>query len=546
VLLVSSEQANEVCNKIGLSLLQLLTPFSLLKTKVEVQTPDGRPFQLTDFNVQFVTLNELQHLQNDIELDKALKDTLLDFHPQISDSGLIFRPEDIPQCTEFESLFSASQIGDKSPWFNEALIKLQRAALMQNFTTLFHPVAVVVAVSSQEKDIIGQLSQLYRRDKPPQCLQHKNSFSNCPVLALILHSEDILQEQVIEPNKSISIENKQDETGSNQSKEVIYHPLGTDDSSHVAHPLAPKQQMNQLNLLNDRSQHNNINLEKILNSAAQLTRNPQSVIQGDQFQDFLFPDINQSDGNKSFSTYKQVGIDRNTEINPPFDAVFGITLKTIIQNNNEEIQFAQIGDQTKSSLSCKTLKTVIGYNQTQNAQQNAPIPIQSVPVYNQLEIGAEVPQSFAKFPFLSKSVSPADNSKKPSVLSSPFSLTQTQSPTLKKEIKLTHVVPFLINENNKLRVQFTKVSKGFGFFTGQSSSSSNKKQNKYPEGTINISSQCEECKRIQQADIMFMLGGTNAALSLYKTLEKDLDEARLVNHAAFARVMVIKEDARHS
>lgn len=38
---------------------------------------------------------------------------------------------------------------------------------------------------------------------------------------------------------------------------------------------------------------------------------------------------------------------------------------------------------------------------------------------------------------------------------------------------------------------------------------------------------------------MFMLGGTNAALSLYKTLEKDLDEARLVNHAAFARVMVV-------
>ena len=48
----------------------------------------------------------------------------------------------------------------KPTWFHEGMKIVQRAATITNFSTLYHPIASIYAVSSTETDILSKLESL--------------------------------------------------------------------------------------------------------------------------------------------------------------------------------------------------------------------------------------------------------------------------------------------------------------------------------------------------------------------------------------------------
>ncbi|KAK6131593.1 hypothetical protein DH2020_034607 [Rehmannia glutinosa] len=163
VMVLRTPLVEESCRKNGLSLIEMLAPYSNFNNiDVPVRTASDQPYRLRKFKLRLFYDSEIR--QPNIEAAKErLKQVITragdkDFSDQCSD------PPDI------ESLVATSQQEFVPSWFQNFNKELVDAVSFSEHEAFDHPVACLVAVSSKDKDPIGKFVDLFNTNQLPSLL----------------------------------------------------------------------------------------------------------------------------------------------------------------------------------------------------------------------------------------------------------------------------------------------------------------------------------------------------------------------------------------
>ncbi|KAK6147266.1 hypothetical protein DH2020_018178 [Rehmannia glutinosa] len=186
VMVLRTPLVEESCRKNGLSLIEMLTPYSNFNNiDVPVRTASDQPYRLRKFKLRLfydskfgspILRRELSHWKNDImflsvgALDMwkwAAKERLKQVITRKGDKDFSGQCSDPP---DIESLVATSQQEFVPSWFQNFNKELVDAVSFSEHEAFDHPVACLVAVSSKDKDPIGKFVDLFNTNQLPSLL----------------------------------------------------------------------------------------------------------------------------------------------------------------------------------------------------------------------------------------------------------------------------------------------------------------------------------------------------------------------------------------
>ncbi|KAN0050357.1 hypothetical protein ACTA71_003477 [Dictyostelium dimigraforme] len=182
VLVISSPSVSKIFQRSGnnTSLEQVFSQYVLEKKKVNIKVNDSS-YELNDFRVNFVTLKEYeQQIQSQILKDTASSiDSITtdEYHPNFK----LRTKQDVPY---FQKICQ-----EPTPWFEKYRHQFIKSLHNLDLETFTHPIAVIMAVSSEDSNPIGMLVKMF--EKPPPIFQQLGiEVTNIPKIYMLIHPDN--------------------------------------------------------------------------------------------------------------------------------------------------------------------------------------------------------------------------------------------------------------------------------------------------------------------------------------------------------------------
>ncbi|EGC33425.1 hypothetical protein DICPUDRAFT_36746 [Dictyostelium purpureum] len=232
VLIISSPSVGKIFQKSGnTSLEQVFAQYILEKKKVNVKVHD-QTYEMNDFKVNFISPQYFdQQTQSQILKDTASSiDSLAtdEYYPN-------FKLRSKQDVQYFNKICS-----EPTPWFEKYRYQFIKSLHNLDLETFTHPIAIILATSSEDSNPIGLLVKMFDSAKPPPIFQQLGiEAANIPKIYMLVHpdnshaeSEKRLGEmkQTFGSSQSylLRVNTKEDHCG-----------LGYDHSTAHLNPLAP-------------------------------------------------------------------------------------------------------------------------------------------------------------------------------------------------------------------------------------------------------------------------------------------------------------------
>ncbi|KAM9944612.1 hypothetical protein ACTFIT_009323 [Dictyostelium discoideum] len=182
VLVISSPSVSKIFQRSGnnTSLEQVFSQYILEKKKVNIKVNDSS-YELNDFKVNFVTLKDYeQQIQSQILKDTSSSiDSLTtdEYHPNFK----LRTKQDVPY---FQKICQ-----EPTPWFEKYRHQFIKSLHNLDLETFTHPIAVILAVSSEDSNPIGTLVKMF--EKPPPIFQQLGiEVTNIPKIYMLIHPDN--------------------------------------------------------------------------------------------------------------------------------------------------------------------------------------------------------------------------------------------------------------------------------------------------------------------------------------------------------------------
>ncbi|XP_051131915.1 uncharacterized protein LOC127251976 isoform X2 [Andrographis paniculata] len=180
VMVLRTPLVEEACQKNGLSLVEMLEPFSEFKNiDVPVRTASDQPYRLRRFKLRFFYNSAIR--QPNIEATKERLKQVITLAGDGDVSELGSGPLDI------ESLIASTEQGFVPSWFQKFNKELVDAVSFSEHEAFDHPVACLVAVSSNDKDPIDKFIDLFNPSQLPSLLNDGAMDPKIPKYFLLVH-----------------------------------------------------------------------------------------------------------------------------------------------------------------------------------------------------------------------------------------------------------------------------------------------------------------------------------------------------------------------
>eukprot|EP01132_Coremiostelium_polycephalum_P002787 gene2787-3466_t len=162
------------------SLNELLSQYTSEKKKITVRVGESF-YELNDLKLNFVSINQLDPQY----YEQTLRDnaTMVDFlaTDEYCNNFKIRSKQDVPYFNKV--------CQEPTPWFDKYRYQYIKTLHQADIETFSHPIACILAVSSEESNPIGMFVKMFDPSKPPQIFQQFNADSNIPKVYLLIHPE---------------------------------------------------------------------------------------------------------------------------------------------------------------------------------------------------------------------------------------------------------------------------------------------------------------------------------------------------------------------
>ncbi|KAL6521190.1 hypothetical protein OROGR_017759 [Orobanche gracilis] len=160
VMVLRTPLVEESCRKNGLSLIEMLTPFSYFNNiDVPVRTASDQPHRVRKFKLRLFYASEIR--QPNIEAAKERLKQVITRAGNNDISNLCSDPPDI------ESLIATAEQDFVPSWFQNYNKEMVDTVSFSEHEAFDHPVACVIAVSSKDKDPIDKFVDIFNMNQLP-------------------------------------------------------------------------------------------------------------------------------------------------------------------------------------------------------------------------------------------------------------------------------------------------------------------------------------------------------------------------------------------
>ncbi|XP_006650699.2 trafficking protein particle complex subunit 8 isoform X1 [Oryza brachyantha] len=163
VMVLTTPLAEAACRKSGLSLVDMLSPFSLFKKiDVPVRTASDQPYRLQMFKIRMVYASDVR--KQDYEAtDERIK-------PIVSEANESALPDLLSDPPQLEDVLSKPEAELCPLWIRKFNRALMRTLSFSEHETFDHPVACLLVVSSKDTEPISKFVDLFNTNQLPSLL----------------------------------------------------------------------------------------------------------------------------------------------------------------------------------------------------------------------------------------------------------------------------------------------------------------------------------------------------------------------------------------
>ncbi|KYQ90212.1 hypothetical protein DLAC_08813 [Tieghemostelium lacteum] len=181
VLILSSPSVGKLFQKTNNSSLhEVFAQYVMEKKKANFKIGESS-YDLQDFKVNFINSKSLDPQENP-NLFKDIGNTVDSLSTDEYCNNFKLRTkQDIPY---FQKICP-----EPTPWFDKYRHNFIRASHYLETETFAHPLACIIAVSSEDQNPIGMLVKMFDPAKPPQIFQQYNIDPNIPKIYILVHPE---------------------------------------------------------------------------------------------------------------------------------------------------------------------------------------------------------------------------------------------------------------------------------------------------------------------------------------------------------------------
>ncbi|WVZ60808.1 LOW QUALITY PROTEIN: hypothetical protein U9M48_010785, partial [Paspalum notatum var. saurae] len=163
VMVLTTPLAEASCRKNGLSVVDMLSPFSLFKKiDVPVRTASEVPYRLQMFKIRMVYASDVR--KEDYEVaDERIK-------PVISEANEKALPDLLSDPPQLEDVLGKPEAELCPVWIKKFNRELMRTLSFSEHETFDHPVACLLVVSSMDKEPVSKFVDLFNTNQLPSLL----------------------------------------------------------------------------------------------------------------------------------------------------------------------------------------------------------------------------------------------------------------------------------------------------------------------------------------------------------------------------------------
>ncbi|KAI7991474.1 Trafficking protein particle complex subunit 8 [Camellia lanceoleosa] len=163
VMVLRTNLVEETCQKNGLSLIQMLSPFCAFNNiDVPVRTASDQPYRLQKFKLRLFYASDIR--QPNVEVAKERVKEVITLAGEENFSNLCSDP---PQIETVLTTSQSELIPSWFPFFNKELV---RTVSFSDHEAFDHPVACLLVVSSRDEEPINRFVDLFNSDQLPSLL----------------------------------------------------------------------------------------------------------------------------------------------------------------------------------------------------------------------------------------------------------------------------------------------------------------------------------------------------------------------------------------
>lgn len=160
LMILSTPLVEEICQKNGLTFLQMLSPFcSFNNIDVPVRTASDQPYRLRKFKLRIVYATDVR--QPDIEVARKRLKQVITSAGEDEQSDLFSDPPSI------ESVLNTSKPECMPTWFQYFNKELVRTVSFSDHEAFDHPVACLLVVSSRDEEPLNKFVDMYNTNQLP-------------------------------------------------------------------------------------------------------------------------------------------------------------------------------------------------------------------------------------------------------------------------------------------------------------------------------------------------------------------------------------------
>ncbi|GMP98560.1 hypothetical protein CsSME_00046396 [Camellia sinensis var. sinensis] len=163
VMVLRTNLVEETCQKNGLSLIQMLSPFCAFDNiDVPVRTASDQPYRLQKFKLRLFYASDIR--QPDVEV---AKERVKEVITHAGEENFLNLCSDPPQIETVLTTSQSELIPSWFPFFNKELV---RTVSFSDHEAFDHPVACLLVVSSKDEEPINRFVDLFNSDQLPSLL----------------------------------------------------------------------------------------------------------------------------------------------------------------------------------------------------------------------------------------------------------------------------------------------------------------------------------------------------------------------------------------
>lgn len=182
VMVLTTPLAEAACRKSGLSVVDMLSPFSLFKKiDVPVRTASDQPYRLQMFKIRMVYASDVRKQDYEVA-DQRIK-------PVVSEANESALPDLLSDPPQLEDVLSKPEAELCPLWIKKFNRALMRTLSFSEHETFDHPVACLLVVSSKDNEPISKFVDLFNTNQLPSLLNEGIMDPQILKHYLILHDQ---------------------------------------------------------------------------------------------------------------------------------------------------------------------------------------------------------------------------------------------------------------------------------------------------------------------------------------------------------------------